>query len=136
MPKEESLKYFSPHEASSTLPLVRKIVKDILDCGFEIRTIAESLAGNIEDNPEIQNLNGKMRGFFRELEEIGCQYKDWNFSIGLVDFPSVINGEKVLLCWRSDEEDITYFHGIYDGYAGRKRIPDEYFETTDVDTGQ
>jgi len=61
-----------------------------------------------------------------ELEEIGCYFKDWNFSIGLVDFPSVINGEEVLLCWRSDEDDIKYFHRIEDGYSARQLIPEEY----------
>ena len=61
-----------------------------------------------------------------ELEEIGCFYKDWNFTIGLVDFPAIIDGKEVLLCWRSDEDDILYYHGFEDGYAGRKEIPDKY----------
>jgi len=43
-----------------------------------------------------------------------------------VDFPSVINGEEVLLCWRSDEDDIKYFHRIEDGYSARQLIPEEY----------
>ena len=64
--------------------------------------------------------------YLKEIEDLGCYYKDWNFSIGLVDFPSVIQGREVLLCWRSDEDEITYYHNMEAGYQGRKLIPAEY----------
>jgi hypothetical protein len=121
-------KYFTPDEAQLTLPLVKQIVKDILDTTKEIRLLAEDLEGAIEDNPEIKKMVDNVNGFMRELEEIGCYYKDWNFSVGLVDFPAVINGEEVFLCWRSDEEDIRYYHDLEKGYAGRKNIPEKYFK--------
>ncbi len=120
-------KYFTPAEAKLTLPLVRKIVKDILDTTREIRLLAEDLDGVIEENPQMKKMAADVNGFIRELEEIGCYYKDWNFSIGLVDFPSIIDDEEVLLCWRSDEEDIRFYHGTDEGYAGRKSIPERYF---------
>lgn len=123
---QTDLKYFTPQEANKTLPLVKKIVKDILDTAFQIRTIAESLGGNIERNKEIEQYNTQMNYYMRELEEIGCSYKDWNFQIGLVDFPAMIEGEEVLLCWRSDEDSVKFYHGIEEGYVGRKPIPEEY----------
>lgn len=125
MPQTD-LKYFTPEEANKTLPLVKKIVKDILDTAFRVRTIAESLGGNIEGNKEIEQFNAQLNYYMRELEEIGCSYKDWNFQIGLVDFPAMIEGEEVLLCWRSDEDSVKFYHGIEDGYVGRKPIPEEY----------
>ena len=121
-------KYFTPDEAQLTLPLVKKIVKDILDTTKEIRLLAEDLHGAIEDNSEIKKMVGDVNGFMKELEEIGCFYKDWNFSVGLVDFPAVIDGEEVFLCWRSDEDDIRYYHDLERGYAGRKIIPEKYFK--------
>ena len=78
----------------------------------------------------MENLIRKTHGFIHELEEIGCFYKDWNFNVGLVDFPSVINNEEVYLCWKSDEEKIIYYHGINEGFKGRKLIPEYYFEET------
>ncbi len=120
-------KYFTPAEAKLTLPLVRKIVKDILDTTREIRLLAEDLNGVIEDNPQMKKMAADVNGFIRELEEVGCYYKDWNFSIGLVDFPSIIDDEEVYLCWRSDEEDIKFYHELDEGYAGRKPIPGKYF---------
>ena len=125
---ETQIKYFTPAEAKKTLPLVKKIVRDILNDAFQIRTITESLNGNVDGNTEVRQLAANMDGYMNELEEIGCAYKDWNFQIGLVDFPSLINGEEVLLCWRSDEEDILYYHGYDEGYAGRKTIPEEYLQ--------
>jgi len=120
-------KYFTPKEAQKTLPLVKKITKDILDYGFQIRTIAESLTGAPEENPEIKKLVSEMNYCMKELEELGCYYKDWSFSVGLVDFPSIIEDEEVMLCWRSDEEEIVYYHTVNEGFAGRKLIPAKYF---------
>ena len=120
-------KYFTREDAQKTLPLVRKIVQDILTTTREMRLLAENLEGGIEDDPLILKMVKQVDGFLRELEEIGCQYKDWNFTIGLVDFPAIINGEEVLLCWRSDEEEIKYYHNYEDGYSGRKLIPLEYY---------
>ena len=122
------LKYFTPAEAVKTLPLVKKIVSDILGCGIKIRRIISSLDGNIEDNAGVQKLIVEMDSYIEELKEIGCLYKDWNFSIGLVDFPAIIEDKEVYLCWRSDEKEINYYHGINDGYAGRKIIPEHYFK--------
>lgn len=123
---QTEVKYFSPKEAQRTLPLVRQIVRDILNNVFQIKTIADSSGGNYEENDKIQQLASQVDFFIEELNEIGCSYKDWNFQIGLVDFPSIIDGEDVLLCWRSDEDSIFFYHSIEEGFAGRKPIPHEY----------
>jgi hypothetical protein len=119
-------KYFTPSEAIKTLPLVRKIVEDILNTTKEMRLYAEDVSGQIENDPFIKKMADGVHGFIRELEEIGCFYKDWNFTIGLVDFPSIIDGNEVLLCWRSDEETIKFYHDMDSGFAGRRKIPEEY----------
>ena len=122
------IKYFTPTEARRTLPLVKKIVKDILDTTKEIRLIADDLNGKIENNPRVNKMVEEVNRFMVELEEIGCYYKDWNFTIGLIDFPAIINGKNVFLCWKSDEDDIIYYHDIEAGFAGRKLIPEKYFQ--------
>jgi len=129
---DQEVKYFSPAEANKTLPLVKKIVKDILDYSFELKTIADSVGGNIDNNREAQNLISEIRGFMKELEEIGCFYKDWNFSVGLVDFPAIIDSEEVYLCWKSDEDKITQYHGINEGFRGRRLIPEYYFDVEEI----
>ncbi len=118
-------KVFTPAEAKNTLPLVKKIVKDILDLSHEINALTTMAGENAAEHPQIAEKVASLKSYFLELENLGCYYKDWGFSIGLVDFPAMIDGELVFLCWRSDEEDIEYYHGIAAGYAGRKKLPPE-----------
>lgn len=121
------IKHFTPDEAKKTLPLVRRIVIDIINSGEMMRELAVRTKGDVTENSDIQALAQKINTYMQELQEIGCFYKDWNFTIGLVDFPSMIEGKEVMLCWRSDEEDIKYYHEPDAGYAGRRLIPEEYF---------
>ena len=54
------------------------------------------------------------------LEELGVVLKD--LDLGLLDFPSERRGEDVLLCWQVGEGSITSWHGLAEGFAGRKPI--------------
>ena len=122
------IKYFTPAEARKTLPLVRNIVRDILNATREMRLIADELDSAVDENERIVKLAAEVNSFLAELEEIGCYYKDTKFQIGLVDFPAMMDGSEVYLCWRSDEADILYYHELDAGYAGRKLIPSKYFD--------
>ena len=55
-----------------------------------------------------------------EIDSIGVQVKD--LDIGLLDFPCEVDGRVVLLCWKSGEKSITHWHGMEEGFAGRKLI--------------
>ena len=122
------IKYFTPAEARKTLPLVKKIVRDILDTSKEMQLIAEEIGNNAEGDDRIKKMASDVDEFMTELEEIGCYFKDWNFRIGLVDFPGLIDGREVFFCWKSDEEDIEYYHELEEGFTGRKPIPRELIE--------
>lgn len=121
------VKIFTPKTATQTLPLVKKIVQDILTAGQEIRGLSVQIGAHAEDDPRVIRLMDQLEELFVEIENLGCSYRDWNFTIGLVDFPAKIGGQEVYLCWRSDEEEIKFFHEAEAGFAGRKPIPQEYF---------
>jgi hypothetical protein len=55
-----------------------------------------------------------------QLQRLGVLVKD--LDRGLVDFPSLRDGEEVLLCWRVGEEEIAHWHGVDEGFAGRKPL--------------
>lgn len=110
-------------QANRTLPLVRRIVADILTRARELRAI-----GGSHGVERLDELQGEIAALIAELEALGCHYKDWGFESGLVDFPSKIDGRRVLLCWRSDEDSITHYHGEHDGFAGRRPIPAHLLE--------
>ena len=115
-------KFFTVEKANKTLPLVKKIVKDILNAGQEIRTLSTRIGTGAEADPQVIRWMNQLEDLFQELEALGCSYRDWNFTAGLVDFPAMLNGEEVCLCWKSDEEELKYYHGLEEGFAGRRLI--------------
>ncbi len=121
------MKYFTPKEASDTLPLVRNIVMDILETGKLLKSIVVTNIENPQNTESITMLQNRLEDFIQELTDLGCYFKDWNFEVGLVDFPAIINGREVMLCWKSDEDSLIYYHGLNDGFAGRQPIPEKYF---------
>lgn len=68
----------------------------------------------------VRELNDLIEGIHRE----GGQIKD--IERGLVDFPAIVNGKKVLLCWQKGETEVAYYHDERSGYAGRQPLyPEE-----------
>jgi hypothetical protein len=55
-----------------------------------------------------------------EIDAMGVQVKD--LDIGLLDFPCEVDGQIVLLCWKLGEKAITHWHGVQEGFAGRKPV--------------
>jgi hypothetical protein len=55
-----------------------------------------------------------------KVQEFGCLVKD--LDIGLIDFPTLLQGEEVYLCWKLGEAGIQFWHGVHEGFQGRKPI--------------
>lgn len=131
------LKSFTLDQANRTLPLVRRIVADIVeeygrwkDCVFRYELVAAGSRAARGETEEQVALRGKVdesarriNGFMEELSRIGCVFK--GFEDGLVDFPARMNGRDVFLCWKLGEESIEYWHEIDAGFAGRQEIQPE-----------
>jgi hypothetical protein len=60
------------------------------------------------------------------IQELGVQVKD--LEMGLVDFPALYHGREVLLCWRLGEPGIEYWHGLEDGFKGRRKIDRDFLD--------
>ncbi len=114
---------FSPAQANKTLPLVRRIVDDILAKGRELRRLARR-PNDVESVENAPILEREVRELLAELERVGCSYRDWGFEYGLVDFPGELDGKRVLYCWRSDEREVLWYHLPEAGFAGRQPIPE------------
>lgn len=112
-------KNFTLQEANKTLPLVKKIVSDIIEYSIKASQIAES-TNNF--NQDFESLVAQINSFLKELNDIGCYYKGLIDNFGLVDYPSKLNNENIFLCWKSDESEILYYHYELDGFRGRKLI--------------
>jgi hypothetical protein len=62
----------------------------------------------------------RARDALAEIDSIGVQVKD--IDTGLLDFPCLVDGQIILLCWRLGEKSITHWHGTNEGFAGRKPV--------------
>lgn len=62
----------------------------------------------------------RMKDALAEIDSTGVQVKD--LDIGLLDFPCEVEGQTILLCWKLGEKAITHWHGVQEGFAGRKPI--------------
>jgi len=118
-------KFFTPKEANLLLPNVKKIVEEILAKANEARSLMTTSDPFNERQERLMKLEGRIKILMDKLEDTGCFYKDWSFEIGLVDFPAIIHGQQALLCWRSDEPRVEWFHGYEEGFAGRRKVTQE-----------
>ncbi|MBL8012607.1 MAG: DUF2203 domain-containing protein [Candidatus Omnitrophica bacterium] len=122
-------KYFTPKEVNKRLPLIKQILSDILAKGAELKQISIA-AGSSQEQAAYEKAMAKVNVLVDELENLGCFYKDWSFEKGLVDFPAVINGQEVMLCWQGNEPDVRWYHAVDGGYQGRCLIPEELLDVS------
>lgn len=76
-------------------------------------------------NPEIAGLIKQINDDVDEIQQHGCVCK--GVEQGLLDFPCLLGEEIVFLCWQYGEPEVSYWHRIDDGFAGRRPLlePDE-----------
>jgi hypothetical protein len=127
---------FTPAEANSALEEVRPVAERLVALRVRMRELEQSqgelvtaIGGNgggyaaTDLNAAQAELGGLAEAAVacvERLEELGVQLKD--LDLGLLDFPSERNGVEVLLCWHAGEESVSTWHGLEEGYAGRKPI--------------
>jgi hypothetical protein len=130
------LKLFTLEEAERTLPLVRRVVEDLLTeypawRAAVARYEVLSGAARAESGETVELLAARdavavhadrINGYLQELEAIGCLFK--GFDGGLVDFYSLRDDHPIFLCWRLGEERIGHWHEIDAGAAGRQPVDD------------
>jgi hypothetical protein len=116
---------FTLAQANRTLPLVRRIVSDIVRVHRDVRNLQAVLqAASAKDQPAAQTALDheldSLQTYVDELVDVGCELKD--FQSGLVDFIGRHDGHDVCLCWKLGEEQIAYWHEVTAGFAGRQPV--------------
>ncbi len=117
---------FTVQQANSTLPLVKRIVGDIVRTQAEVMRIQgelEILSAARELSAAQARLDqavNRLEDYVDELADIGCVLKD--YQVGLIDFIGQHERRDVYLCWKLGEESIGYWHEIQSGYVGRQPI--------------
>jgi len=128
-------KYFTLAEANRTLPLVKRIVSDIValhpqwrDLVSKYELVAAQAKPEWGESPDqvglrtqINDVAREIDRYLAELEQIGCVFK--GFEQGLIDFYGKLDGRDIFWCWKQGEDRIEHWHELDAGYAGRQPIP-------------
>jgi hypothetical protein len=134
-------RYFSLTEAERLIPDVEKAIRNAIlvktsysQVGMELEKFSERIqmmGGSRINRDEIialreqrETLANSLRQAIGSIHEFGCQVKD--LDIGLIDFPTLYKGQEVLLCWKLGETGISWWHGLEEGFGGRKPIDAEF----------
>ena len=144
-------KRFTLAEAESLIPSVDRLLRQAVELksGYanaarKIDSFQERIAlmgGVIVDRGKVQEARDRrddaaasLRSLIEQVQELGCVIKD--LDIGLVDFPTTFRGREVYLCWKLGEPSIAYWHGVDEGFAGRKAIDQDFREHHEGDRAQ
>jgi len=126
------MQLYTVDRANRTLPLVRRIVEDIVReherwqdaiARLDLLTTASTDTPDVRIvalEREVQAIASDIDSFQGELEALDIQLKDRR--LGLVDFPTELDGRRVLLCWRLGEPAVQYWHDEDAGFAGRQPL--------------
>ena len=148
-PPESMPRFFTLQQAQSALPKVEQAVRDALfhktayqKAEAEMNEISRNIVmtGGMSINrdrviqiKETRETSGaRLKELFEQIQSVGCLIKD--LDVGLLDFPTLYKGEEVYLCWRLGETRIEFWHGVRDGFAGRKPIDDDFMASHRGDT--
>lgn len=127
------MQLFTVDQANRTLPLVRRIVEDLVrehrersEKVLELDILSTATPSGPPDSRvvalerQIRVLSRDIEDYERELSALGIQMKDPR--MGLIDFPSNLDGRRVLLCWHLGETSVQFWHDETSGFAGRQPL--------------
>jgi hypothetical protein len=136
-------KRFTLREAEQLLPQIRDWMREAVslktrydEAERAVRALTERIMvmGGIivdskraaEDKARRENAGLHLKSILESIQESGCVVKD--LDKGLVDFPTLLRGQEVYLCWKMGESGIRYWHGVDEGFAGRKPIDRDFLD--------
>lgn len=141
-------RYFTLREASALLPEIDASIREAMFFHSEHTDAEQRLqrevqrilfaGGALVDQDEVARQRARrktsalaLKAVIEKIYATGCQIKD--LDMGLVDFPTLYHGNEVLLCWKLGEDAIRFWHGLEDGFSGRKPIDQEFIENHEGD---
>jgi hypothetical protein len=136
-------KRFTLPEAEGLLPEIEKTMREAVSLKSEYEQAESSvqsvtqrvimLGGVLVDREAVRGNKlrrdttaERLKVVLEKIQEFGCVVKD--LDIGLVDFPTEFRGQEVYLCWKMGEPGIQFWHGIHEGFAGRKPIDRDFLD--------
>ena len=134
MSGEEGTELFSVAQVNALIPRLELIMQRLHLRAAELRASLDVLSEEtgrpasdlevaqvVQRWPEKRKLIDELQELVAQIDECGGHFK--GLDLGLVDFPAEIDGQIALLCWQYGEKEVSHWHGLEDGFGGRKRLP-------------
>ena len=125
---------FTVEQADANVPRLQALIERLQRSALELRAERDAMAHRLAVEPDrvpVERLLAERPGLRRVVEALdgaiegiqalGVELKD--AELGLVDFPAVIGGEAVYLCWQFGEDRVRFWHRRGEGFAGRRLLP-------------
>jgi hypothetical protein len=136
-------RFFTLQQAEKVLPDVASAIREAISLKTEYERVESewqnfsqrvSVMGGVrvDRGRMMEQKNGReeaavaVKQVVDKVHEFGCLVKD--LDIGLIDFPTLFQGEEVYLCWKLGEAGISFWHGVNEGFRGRKPIDSGFLE--------
>jgi hypothetical protein len=132
---KSGVRLFSVEEANALIPKLELIMERMQLRSVELRQALDAAAAELDrplpeleeeellaQRPELYRLVEDMKELVGEIEAAGGEFK--GLDLGLVDFPAEIEGQVAYLCWQYGEKEITHWHPVEGGFAGRRPLSD------------
>jgi hypothetical protein len=136
-------RFFTLEQAEGLIPQVERAIRDAIalknlyqEAEAELQNVARriTMLGGAQVNREQlaaqrnqrEDTATQLKDAIETIQSYGCLVKD--LDIGLIDFPTLYHDEEVYLCWKLGENGIRFWHGVDEGFRGRKPIDREFLE--------
>jgi len=121
-------KHYTRDEARALLPQIRKWLELLNRLRKKLDRYDKRLSGLAEQGHDTggDTVNSWIRAL-ADMQEVLAEFQRREIIIkdlerGLIDFPAIIGGREVFLCWEQDEDDIEFWHDLETGFGGRERL--------------
>lgn len=121
-------KHYTRDEANALLPKIRQWLERIGQLRRTLEKCEKRLGSMMSDGSDAggESVNLHVRTLADINEALGEFHRREivvkDLDRGLVDFPAIIGGREVFLCWELDEENVEFWHDLDAGYAGREKF--------------
>jgi hypothetical protein len=121
-------RHFTRDEANALLPMLKPLLRQLRDAkdeltdeeAHEVLSDAAETNGGGEEGHQVGVAFLEVRRLLVTLEESGIVLRD--IDRGLVDFPAMLEGQEVYLCWELGEDEVEFWHELSSGYRGRQAL--------------
>lgn len=121
-------RHYTRDEACALLPQIRQWLERLNRLRRDLERLDKRLSGLAEQGNDIGGVTvNKWIRALADMQDVLAEFQRREIFIkdvdrGLIDFPAIIGGREVFLCWEQDEEDIEFWHDLDTGFGGRERL--------------